>query len=211
MRIGVLGGTFDPLHLGHVAIAEAALAHLQLTAVRLVPCRLPPHKERADLTPGGHRLAMIALGTQEHPRLLASTAELTRPAPSYTIDTLRAMNADEPQHRFYFIMGMDSFRDIGSWKEYKSLLGEHHLAVVGRPAQTDLSATAELPEEARRRLVEGATDVDTADGRVHLLDVTPPAISATAIRERVRQGEPLDDLVPGAVATYIRKCDLYRR
>ena len=210
MRVGVLGGTFDPLHLAHVAIAAGALAHLDLDEVRLVPCRRPPHKERTDLTPGADRLAMIALGTQDHPRLLPSSVELTRPAPSYTIDTLRVLNAEEPEHRFYFIMGMDSFREIGSWKEYETLLREHHLVVVGRPAQADPENTAELPIEARHRLVESATDRDTPDGRVHLLDVTPPAVSATVIRARARRGERLDDLVPVAVASYIHKCMLYR-
>ena len=154
MKIGLLGGTFDPIHSGHVAIAEEVRIRMGLGGVRLIPCHLPPHKERPDLTPGADRLAMIALGTQDSWHLIPSSLELARPAPSYTIDTLRYLSAAEPQTQFFFIMGMDSFHDIETWKDYDDLLREYHVVVVNRPGTRPLPPKEKLLPGARKRLVD---------------------------------------------------------
>jgi nicotinate-nucleotide adenylyltransferase len=207
MRIGVFGGTYDPVHAGHVAVAAAVHRGMGLDAVRVVPCHRPPHKARPDLTPGADRLAMIALATQDTPALVPSSYELTRPAPSYTIDTLRGMQAAEPAARLYFIMGMDSFNELALWKEHGSLLADFHLVVVNRPGSSP-PAAGSLPAGAR--VVAGADDRDTAAGRVHMLTVPPQAASSTEIRRRAGQGEDLGGMVPPPVASYIHRCAVYR-
>ena len=210
MRIGLFGGTFDPIHAGHVAVAAEVCSRLGLDSVRFVPCRRPPHKARPQLTHGADRLAMIALGTQEMPRLVPSSAELRRPAPSYTIDTLRAMSAEEPDNRFFFIMGTDSFREIGTWKQYEELISQHHLVVVDRPTHGPQPREEELPEAVLGRLVDADTDTDAPEGRIHILEVVPRNVSATEVRSRAARGQELGALVPDPVAAYIRKCVLYR-
>ncbi len=207
MRLGVFGGTFDPVHTGHVAVAEGVRRQMGLDAVRLLPCNRPPHKARPDLTPGPDRLAMIALATQQTPALIPSSYELTRPAPSYTIDTLRALEESDRSLRLFFIMGMDSFGEIHLWKEHQALLSGFHLVVVNRPGCAPPDASR-LPAGAR--VVEGAADRDTGGGRVHMLTVEPQQASSTEIRRRAREGADLAGMVPPPVASYIHRCALYQ-
>ncbi|MFQ5763541.1 MAG: nicotinate-nucleotide adenylyltransferase [Rhodospirillales bacterium] len=210
MRTGVLGGTFDPVHNGHIAIAAAVRHRLQLDTVRFVPCRRPPHKDRPDLTLSADRLAMVALGTQDDETLVPCSAELARPAPSFTIDTLREMSRHEPAVQFVFIMGMDSFRELDTWKEYEALIRDYHLAVVGRPSHRPSPQTGDVPADIRERLVDGATGIAGDAGRIHFIEAAPVDVSATGVREQARRGDSLDGLVPAPVAAYIRKCALYR-
>lgn len=209
MRVGVFGGTFDPIHAGHVAIAAEVCARLQLESMRIVPCLLPPHKDRGDLTHGADRLAMIALATQDHPELVPSSFELTRSGPSYTIDTLDRMAPEAPGARLFFLMGMDSFAEIGTWKDHERLLATYHLVVVNRPG-SEVPPTDELPEAARGRTVDGAAEMDAPDGRVHLLTLEPYPVSSSEIRRRAGQGESLAGMVPAAVESYIHRCAIYR-
>jgi nicotinate-nucleotide adenylyltransferase len=208
MKLGVLGGTFDPFHAGHVEMALGVRRALGLDAVHLVPCRLPPHKERPRLTPGADRLAMIALAVQDHPALVPDSRELLRPAPSFTIDTLKGLAADRPEARLFFIMGMDSFREIHLWKEHRALVEGFDLVVVNRPGSTRPREN-EVPEVARGRLVEAGQAPDTGAGKVHILEIPPQDVSSTAIRRLARKGAPLKGLVPTAVESYIHRCNLY--
>ena len=208
MKLGVLGGTFDPFHVGHVEMALGVRRALDLDAVHLVPCRLPPHKERLRLTPGADRLAMIALAVQDHPALVPDSRELMRPAPSFTIDTLRDMAARRPEAQLFFIMGMDSFREIHLWKEHRALVQGFHLVVVNRPG-SPRPQESEIPEVARGRLVEAGQALDAVPGMVHMLEIPPQDVSSTTIRRLAREGAPLEGLVPTAVESYIHRCDLY--
>lgn len=208
MNLGVLGGTFDPFHVGHVEMALGVLRALNLDAVHLVPCRLPPHKERPRLTPGADRLAMIALAVQDHPSLIPDSTELMRPAPSFTIDTLKDLAARRPAARLFFIMGMDSFREISLWKEHQALVQGFHLVVVNRPGSLRPREN-EIPEVARGRLVEASQALDTQEGRVHMLEIPPQDVSSTTIRRLAREGASLEGLVPTAVESYIHRCNLY--
>ncbi len=208
MKLGVLGGTFDPFHVGHVEMALGVRRALDLDAVHLVPCRLPPHKERPRLTPGADRLAMIALAVQDHPTLVPDSRELMRPAPSFTIDTLRDMAAHRPEAQLFFIMGMDSFREIHLWKEHWALVQGFHLVVVNRPG-SPRPQESEIPEVARGRLVEAGQALDAVPGTVHMLEIPPQDVSSTTIRRLAREGAPLEGLVPTAVESYIHRCNLY--
>jgi nicotinate-nucleotide adenylyltransferase len=209
MRVGVFGGTFDPIHVGHVAIAAEVCARLELASVRIVPCLRPPHKDRPDLTPGADRLAMIALATQDRPELVPSSFELTRQGPSYTIDTLDRMAPEAPGARLFFLMGMDSFTEIGTWKDHQRLLESYHMVVVNRPG-SPAPPPHELPAAARGREVVGEAEMDALDGRVHLLELEPFPASSSEIRRRARLGKGLGGMVPSAVESYIHRCAIYR-
>ncbi|MFQ5766529.1 MAG: nicotinate-nucleotide adenylyltransferase [Acidobacteriota bacterium] len=210
-RMGVFGGTFDPVHLGHVALAREVRQIMDLETVQLLPCLIPPHKVREDLTPGADRLAMLALAAQDAPELIPSSLELLRPAPSYTIDSLRQIQASRPHVRLFFLMGMDSFLELRLWKEYDNLLQEFHLVVFGRPGCMELPADADLPEAARKRMVQGNRAADQRDGRIHMVQINPHDLSSTAIRLKARHGESLEGLVAPPVESYLRRCNLYTR
>ncbi|MFQ5669665.1 MAG: nicotinate-nucleotide adenylyltransferase [Acidobacteriota bacterium] len=210
MRIGIFGGTFDPVHSGHLAIAETVRRRLDLDVIRLVPCHQPPHKVLPNLTPGADRLAMIALATQDHPALIPCSLELVRRACSYTIDTLEAMQAAAPGAQLFFLMGMDSFVEIETWKDHERLVANYHLVVVNRPGTPSPGAGPGVPAAVRGRMVEGAAGTEAPGGRVHLLQVEPQEISSSAIRQRARRGQSISGMVSPPVESYIGRCALYR-
>jgi nicotinate-nucleotide adenylyltransferase len=190
MKLGILGGTFDPIHNGHVAAAEAAQAALELDRILLVPSRIPPHRSTPVTASADHRLAMAHLVASGHAGWEASRIELDREGPSYTFDTLTALSAKGTQ--LYFILGADAFAEIATWSRYPAVLDLANFVVVSRPGIT-LDSFGAHGSSARVTLVEADT----------------PDISSTDIRRRARAGEPLDGLVPDAVAAYIAAHRLY--
>jgi nicotinate-nucleotide adenylyltransferase len=210
--VGVLGGSFDPVHLGHLALAEHARRELGLPRMLLLPTAVPPHKPSAALSPIQHRLAMLRLAVAGTPGLEICELELAPEQVRYTIDTLTALRDGEPPCRPVFVLGMDSLTEIETWREYRRLLEQFDLAVMDRPEGRPSEARPRLPAEAARRLValKGAPEDLGAGGRVFHLPVEPVAISSTEIRSRVAQGLPVDALVPPAVAGYIRSSGIYR-
>jgi nicotinate-nucleotide adenylyltransferase len=209
MKLGVLGGTFDPIHLGHVDLALTARRILGLDEVHLVPCRQAPHKNLAPLAPGSDRLAMIALAAMEHEGLVPDSCELGRPAPSFTIDTLRRLAAGPSKPHLYFIMGMDSFRDIRQWKEHEALITEFNLVVFNRPG-SPLPAEEDVPATARGRMLTGGATADPDRPFIHVLEMPPRDISSSTIRGLARSDKALTGLVPTTVESYIHRCRLYR-
>jgi len=193
-RVGLFGGTFDPIHLGHVVVAEEVRRQLDLHEVRILPCRQPPHKDGRGLTPGADRLAMVALATQEYPALVPCSLELERPGPSYTIDTLTQIRAAEPGHELFLILGADSFLELPTWREHERLSEAAHLVVVNRPGTPDTP-----PPAAGAR-----------GDRVRFVSVPPQAVSSREVREHCRRGLDPTPLVGIPVADYIGKCALYR-
>ena len=200
MRVGVLGGTFDPPHLGHLILAQEAHQALGLAQVLFVPAGEPWRKAGRELSPREHRLAMTRLAVTGNPLFAASTIEVDRPGPSYTADTLAELRAQfGPQAEFFFIMGADSLADFPHWHEPLRILGLARLAVAERPALADAGFEEGLPEglaQALRRCVVW-------------LPMPLVAISASAVRERVRQGLSIRYWVPEAVEEYIRRHGLY--
>jgi nicotinate-nucleotide adenylyltransferase len=186
-RIGVFGGTFDPPHLGHLALAERARARLRLDLVLFVPARVPPHKRGRRLSSARTRVAMTRLTIRGRPGLRLSTLELARRGPSFTVETLRALHTRHPGARLYLLLGADSLEDFGAWHAPDEIARLATLVVAVRPGH-------------RRRRGRG----------VRWLDNPPLAVSSSAVRARARRGGELDGLVPDAVARYIARHRLYR-
>lgn len=195
-RLGVLGGSFNPPHLGHLALARHALEELGLDGVVLMPARRSPYKGAAEDPGPEHRLRMCRLAVAGQPRLSASALELQRPGPSYTVDTLRVLHAEHPETELTFLVGADVVRTLPEWREPRQLLELAELAVALRDAGGE--------HDVRRALV------DLPRARVRFLAMPPLRVSSSLVRERVRAGEPIDALVGPAVAAYIAEHGLYR-
>ena len=214
-RIGVFGGTFDPVHDGHLKPAAQAAAAFGLDELVFVPAGNPPHKLEEPRTAFAHRFAMLALATQDDDRLLVSEIELGREGPTYTVDTLDLFRRRYAAADLYFLMGSDSFAQIGTWHRWEALLPLANLVVLRRPLVWGDELMARAPEPLRphaTRVERGATAAVGAASahRVYLLDHEPYEISSTEVRERVRSGRPIGDLTPAAVGRYITKHRLYR-
>lgn len=205
MTLGVLGGTFDPIHLGHIAAGLAAQRALSLDSLLLVPSRIPPHR-RTPVTAGAEeRLAMAQLAAADHPGWSASRIELDREGPSYTYDTLVALSEGPALgaqgSQIFFITGADAFAEIATWYRYPAVLDLANFVVVSRPGITLDSLRARVPSAFEPR--------PSSDTRVILVEAPTPDVSSTEIRRRARAGETLSGLVPDSVANYIRTHRLY--
>jgi nicotinate-nucleotide adenylyltransferase len=211
-RIGILGGTLDPIHCGHMAAAAAARDALDLPRVLVVPSRVPPHRPVQPVASPYHRFAMTALAVSGMPRIEACDDELRAEGPSYTADTLTRLHAGGLQpSQIFFITGADAFADIATWKRYPDVLDLAHFVVVSRPGY-DIDALAERLPDLRARMRPAASPARTDDGTlIFLLQAATPDVSSTAVRERLRRGEPLAGLVPPLVETHIQQHHLYDR
>lgn len=208
MRLGVFGGTFDPIHLGHLDVARAAREALALDEVWLVPSRLPPHRT-APLASPAHRFAMVALAADGTDELLASDLEMETAGPSYTSDSLdRIATLGYDVRSVFFITGADAFRDLPSWKGYPHILDRCHFVVVSRPGTSALEAARALPS-VRPRLVVMPDAIPEAPG-ILLVDRPTAPVSSTDVRKAVAAGQSTDGLVPDRVGAYIRRQGLYR-
>jgi nicotinate-nucleotide adenylyltransferase len=209
--VGILGGTFNPPHLGHLATACHARDELGLELVLLMPSHTPPHKPTAD--PGGeHRLRMCRLLVKDVGRLAACPLEIERRGPSYTVDTLKVIRASHPDAELTFIVGADTASTLPAWREPAKLLELADLAVAARAGTARrevLDAVAPLTR-ARARAGSRPGREPVAAGRVRFLEAPVIEISSSMARERVARGEPIDDLVGPAVARYVTEHGLYR-
>jgi nicotinate-nucleotide adenylyltransferase len=201
-RIGMLGGTFDPIHAGHLALARVALDQLGLDQILFVPAGQPPHKRGRPITPAEDRLAMVELALVGEPPFAVSRIEIDRPGPSYTADTAEALVArpvsDDRPIELTVVLSAESFADLPSWHDPARLLRLARIAVAprpGHPAPTPAWLAQRLPGFADRVVVLEGPHLD---------------ISASDIRARVAAGRPIDQLVPPPVAAYIEAHHLYR-
>jgi len=209
-RIGVLGGTFDPIHLGHLDAAEAARTALQIDDVRLLPAHDPPHRITSPLASAFHRFALIALAIQDRPAYRVSEIDLARSGHSYTADTLRALHAEGwAPLQIFFILGADAFAEISTWREFPGVLDGAHFAVIARPGTGLEAAAARTPELGHRLHRLGDHLPDDGKTRIILVEARTRDISSTMIRERLSARQPIDDLVPDAVARHIVNHHLY--
>ncbi len=207
MRRGFLGGTFDPVHHGHLDVADAARHALDLDIVDLVPARMPPHR-RPPLAPASDRMAMAELAVKGRPGLAVSDVEMQVEGPSYTSATLDRLAARGFDWTVLFLItGADAFRDIATWKDYPHLLDRCHFVAVSRPGCPAGTLAAALPELADR-MVETPCSVPSRPS-IFLVDAPTAAVSSTEVRRRVAAGESIVGLVPDAVATYIKGHHLY--
>ena len=199
MRIGVFGGTFDPIHNGHLLVAEECRDRLRMDRVIFVPARLPPHKQTRSLTAPHHRMSMVRIAITSNPGFEASPIEFERPGPSYSVDTLRQLRRNYPQGtEMSFIMGADSLNELASWHDPAGLLAICKLVVVNRPGApaVESSYLAGVYPGAGERLI--AIEVPGLD------------IASSDLRERLRTGMTVRYQVPEQVIDYIESNELYR-
>jgi nicotinate-nucleotide adenylyltransferase len=199
MTLGILGGTFDPIHLGHIAAAEAAQRSLSLDAIVLIPSRIPPHRAQPANATVDDRLAMAELAAKGRPGWSVSRIEIDRDGRSYTYDTLVELN--KPAWKIFFITGADAFAEIATWSRYPAVLDLANFVVVSRPGITLDSLRERVPTAFSHR--------SSAQTRVILVEAHTPDVSSTEIRRLVRAGQSLAGLVPDAVAAYIATHGLY--
>lgn len=195
MKTGLFGGTFDPVHNGHIKVAQAAKSHLQLDRVIFIPSGDPPHKTGRSITDKADRLAMVRLAAKEADALV-SEWELNREEKSYSLETVRHFQKEFPEDELYFIIGADSFHDLPAWWHYRELLTACRFAVVSRP------------EIEEARLLEWYKG-DEAPPRVFFLDNLFIDISSTRIRQLAGEGKDISQLVPPSVLAYIQEQKLY--
>jgi nicotinate-nucleotide adenylyltransferase len=213
VRLGVLGGTFDPVHLGHLRAAESIREAMRLDRVLFIPASVPPHKARPSIASAEERYDMVAAAVRGSPHFSVSRVELDREGPSYTIDTLAEIAAGEPDAELFFIIGIDAFREIQSWKRWEELLRKYSFVVHGRPGYGLAGAYEVVPRDLRSRLVEvGSAPLDESRGRpaLFLVSALTLNISSTEIRALLRQGRSIRYLVPAEVEDYIIGRRLYQ-
>jgi nicotinate-nucleotide adenylyltransferase len=214
VRIGIFGGTFNPIHLGHLRSAEEVREAQQLDRILFIPSASPPHKQHRDVAPARHRLALVRLAIAGNPKFDASDIEIRRPGRSYSVDTLHALRDIHPQVAFTFILGLDAFREISTWMRYRRLFELCDMVVTSRPSFARTALPALIPIAARgefcyrpkRKVLEHRSGHTIVFQRVSDL-----AISASDIRARYRRGESIRYLIPHNVEKYIVRHKLYGR
>jgi nicotinate-nucleotide adenylyltransferase len=214
-RIGLLGGTFNPVHRGHLWAAEEVRLRLALSQVLFIPSYMPPHKQAADMASPEDRLAMVELALRSHPRLVASALEIEAREKSYSIITLNKLKAIYPEAMVFFILGVDAFLEIETWKSYRDVLEQCRFIVISRPGFDLSRARAVLPEEYSGRIYDCPEAGPIGEEllfrfRIFLVEIKALDISSTDIRRRVKGGRSIHGLVPDAVEAYIRKKKLYQ-
>lgn len=214
-RIGLLGGTFNPVHNGHLHAAEEVRRRLGLRRVLFIPSYLPPHKQSAEIASPEDRFAMVGLAVKGHPAFEASPIELDAKETSYSIITLEKVQALHRDAWVLFILGIDAFLEIETWKSYRELLEQCHFVVMSRPGYRMDEALPALPPVYADTIFDLGKDRPLADDdlercRVLLVFIEALDISSTDIRRRIRQGQPVSGLVPEAVEFYIKKKRLYQ-
>jgi nicotinate-nucleotide adenylyltransferase len=215
-RIGLQGGTFNPVHLGHLRAAGEARRRLALDRVLLIPSAQPPHKPSLDMAPAEHRLRMVKLACRGRAGLAASGLEIEAGGTSYSILTLENVRRRKPEAVFFFVLGIDAFLEIKTWRAYRDVLAQCHFVVTSRPGY-DLARARRVLDGApsyRFREVESGAAAAARLPRtptIFLLRMDALDVSSTDVRSRARRGESLAGLVPGPVEKYIRRHRLYQR
>jgi nicotinate-nucleotide adenylyltransferase len=210
MRIGVLGGTFDPLHYGHLRAAEVARERGSLDKVIFVPAATPPHKTDEPIADAHHRTRMVELALRGETEFELSRIEVERGGPSYTIDTLTELSERSPQASWFFITGTDAFVEIRTWHRWEELLDNDSFIVHERPGCSIDRVMAVVPEALCDRVRELPMGRALGTGpRILLLRDTMLDVSSTEIRRILREGRTIRFLVPDAVEDYLRECRLY--
>ncbi len=212
--VGILGGTFDPIHTAHLRAACELREAEGLDEIRFVPSAVPPHKQRAPITGAAHRLRMVELAVADDPGFRVWPVELERSGPSYSVDTVRALRAEVGAGtRIVFALGRDAFADFPSWKDPADICGLCDIVVLTRPPWSTTLDLHDLPVAARNAFCyDPISDTFRHESGhlVKLLGITPLDISATAIRDRVRLGRSIRYLVPASVEAYVARHGLYR-
>ena len=212
LRLGILGGTFDPIHMGHLRTAEEIREKLALKKVYLIPSASPPHKTSAPVSRFEHRMAMTRLGAAESPSLEAIDLESKRSGLSYSIETLRELHRALPYPEIFFILGTDAFLEIKTWKEYEQLFHYAHFVIIIRPGFRSRGLDGFFSELGARPSNKGDGDLYLMPSgkKIMVMTTTLIDISSTEVRKRVMEGRSIRFLVPHTVREYIEREELYR-
>lgn len=222
-RVGILGGTFDPPHLGHLLLAETIREDFELDEVLFVPSNEPPHKDRPDLTAATHRYAMVIAATLHNPAFSPSPVEVNRTGKSYSVETVRSLEEQlGAETEMFFVAGLDSFLAIQTWKSFEELLDLCHFVVVARPGNSFERVLEVLPKRFHPRVIDargrhaekadqdsGSTVSEGAPWRIYLSDAVFLDVSATEIRARARAGRSIRYRVTPEVEQYVQTNGLY--
>lgn len=214
MKTGIIGGTFDPIHLGHLRIGEELLARCQLDRVIFIPAAIPPHKIDPQPLCFEQRLAMVQRAISSYPAFECSAIEAQRPGKSYSVDTLQVLHRHYPNDQFYFLIGMDSLHSLHTWYNYRQLFELCHLVVARRPGAESATANTVLPVAIRQQFCydfQLKTFIHSSGHQLIFLDETFLDISSTRIRQRIANHQPVAHLLPAAVCEYIHAHHLYVR
>jgi nicotinate-nucleotide adenylyltransferase len=209
-RLGVLGGTFDPIHYGHLDAGDAAQRALGLDEVRLVPVHDPPHRPTDPRASAFHRFALVALAVQDRSSWRVSDAELRRSGQSYTYDTLKALQGEGWRAaQIFFILGADAFAEIATWHRFPEVADEAHFVVVARPGTTLDAAVARTPTLVPRMRLPDRSAGMSGETAIFLVHAATRNVSSSEVRVRLTAGLPVDDLVPPEVTHHILAHELY--
>ena len=218
MKLGLFGGTFNPIHSGHLTIADQVRQLLALDRIVFIPAALQPLKT-TPLAPAADRLEMIRLAIAPHPWAEVSTVELDRPAPSYSVDTVEIFKKERPNDPLFFLLGSDAFGDFANWRHPEQLLSLADIIVIARPGRSFMSLRS-LPylkgaDDATLTALDRGAVTQTAltlpgGPQLWLVHLEPCSISSTHIRAALRAGEPVEDLLPAAVCSYILRHRLFQ-
>ena len=207
--IGIFGGTFDPVHFGHLRPVQEVCQNLSLDEVRWIPCGMPPHRGFPQVSVE-HRLAMMKLALQDNVKFIADDRETKCDGPSYTVNTLESLREDFPDDSLVLILGQDAFNGLPEWHRWRDLLNLAHIVVCTRPG-SELASSGQLIEWMSDKCIQDAKQLSTKSaGFIYKHDVTQLPISATQIRQLYLQGESPQYLLPNAVNEYIHTNGLYR-
>jgi nicotinate-nucleotide adenylyltransferase len=208
--IGLFGGTFNPIHNGHIALAQSVVDTLHCSQIRFIPAAIPPHKAIPAVT-AQHRANMVELAIADHPQFILDTCELDRQGPSYTIETLHLLRHRLPEHALCLIMGQDSYLQLPTWHRWQELLDYCHLLIVHR---ADIAHNLQLHAAHQHQLVDiaqaAAQFAAQTHGLISYLPITPPDVSSTRIRAQLAQGDAQIAGVPEKVLYYIKENHLYQ-
>ncbi|MCG9697417.1 nicotinate-nucleotide adenylyltransferase [Shewanella sp. Isolate11] len=212
MKIGILGGTFDPIHFGHINPVLEVKQALELDQIWLMPNHIPPHKQQPNSTTA-HRLAMAHLVCQQYPELKLCDIEVKRDSPSYSVTTLQTLKQQQPQDQLLFIMGMDSFINLPSWYQWQQLLDLCHIVVCQRPGWS-LSDNPKMQQLLNRHYgdknaLAAAQAQQQSSGLILPVTITEQPYSSTEIRQQLANNQLQDDAIPTVVSDYIRQHNLY--
>ncbi len=200
IRLGLLGGTFNPVHTGHLLMAQAAMDHFELDQVLFIPCATPAHKQHTRVEEARHRLAMLDAALEDNPRFELSRCEIDRGGISYTIDTLEAISREYPDAALFFIIGGDTLFELHAWKRIREILRNYSVVTVMRPgydAENLMANELKLEEDLSKTLIE------------HIVTGHSINLSSTDIRGRVAEGMSIKYLTPASVEMYIVEHNLY--
>lgn len=199
-RIGIMGGTFNPIHQGHLMLAQKAYEQFGLDKILVIPNKLPAYKDRDELLDSRQRSRMVQLAIADYPYMEFSDMELTRSGPTYTIDTLQTLKQEYPEDNFYFILGGDSLTDLHKWRAYQEILT---LAIILCARRND----ADVPELER---IKQRLEAEVTEAQIYIMDTPMMNISSTEIREQLQSGKKSPQGIPEAVLSFIQEHELYQ-